>query len=725
VRCVGHAIAGIVFWVTAHDAHAQPLDLDQPEAPRTGSATIVLIDRLNRDIAQLESGRSSPQSALSLQWRLLARTFIEHGQARMPRDSTLLLAGWTLADRARHVDSLWNDSPVPRPFLEATAHDLGQAANALPQDAAELDKRLRDALAMLVDRYVDEPAAPSGWVETMPAPLDGSRPDPRTLLMLLGQLEGLSDEAIERAERTLNAAQLGRDWLAFRRSAKQVSSSIAGAVRAIAADRAWMSESARQALTRSLDESLRGLREEETRSEAQRSLNTLASLGAMLDDAEALGPSPESRRLRETLSSTAPALAEDGSARLQTIARAIELAQPLPEPTVERSLVRSVRPGFRALRGEAMGTRDALLRSLPLLVARRRAAADPGFLAAIAAQRQALDDLDALARLSGFLAGEDGPAERDPRVAAQYQLLSDRLLKLTRRADEIETWRPILRELARQANHLHDVPGEQTLRRAAARAAAGGERDDGNGEASAPGGFLERATGFRQGDLINVLESARADWIRTWEDALADGRAAPPPATLEALTELTPLLHDLSSADDHLASLQSLDRATIPPLQAWPGWELSAEACDALMDGVEEELAEVSRLIVAGEPEEAVARAGRARERWAAAVLLGRLARETSDLRIGSQLPAAQSALTELGTGGPWLDNAARESWMAWARADLAELCVYAEEVAAAHALRESDRADALRDYVNGLALALLERWDTRDPSPFRQEPRP
>jgi hypothetical protein len=161
------------------------------------------------------------------------------------------------------------------------------------------------------------------------------------------------------------------------------------------------------------------------------------------------------------------------------------------------------------------------------------------------------------------------------------------------------------------------------------------------------------------------------------------------------------LLSDLAPLDP--ASLPKLTPAYLA-LQAQPAWELSGPALADLATGLGARTAEITRLLLDGQPAAAEEALTKLRPQYAVLLLAGRLTGEA--LARGRAAPPGE-VLREIATGGP-----APGLWLADHAPDLAAICRYAEEVPVARRLAARDKADAALRYANERADLLLGAMD-------------
>jgi hypothetical protein len=122
---------------------------------------------------------------------------------------------------------------------------------------------------------------------------------------------------------------------------------------------------------------------------------------------------------------------------------------------------------------------------------------------------------------------------------------------------------------------------------------------------------------------------------------------------------------------------------------------MSAGALSVLAEGLDDDVAGAVGLVIDGDQEGTLAAIDRIRGGYAAALLVGRLERLGRAKGFEPARHEAATALYELGRGGPDPDHA----WLGDARAGVADVCRYTEELARDD-LGESAR-QALAEFIN------------------------
>lgn len=659
---------GLVALICAPALAQKPLlDLGaapKPPAAGQGAGAIALADEL-RDQGQSLANRPDDREHARAAARMLARTLLTSGESMGPDGSMRIVLGRTLARGLPEIDraigALEGETGAAQASLLAT--DLTAAARSLDDPKADPWRETRDGFALLSRGL--KPDDRTGWIDES---LKADEP-------LAGEIDrwssALSFSAVDReALVQLDAlATAGVGWPAYHAAAVHLRR---------AAREACDGMSSLPEPTRSgaLDQFKAALHlPAEQRAAAFMQLRRIARLAALALRVQSLDDAPAIKRLRtelaRALSEPAPTDAAAESARLAALERTLALLHPkLPD---ERTIVRQLRPAWRVLAAALRPTEQKLVQALPEVLTRADAATDPGITSAIAAQRRAVQDIDLLLNLNTAMA-DQGTGE--PGLNGLWKLAADRAFKLGQdlaKPTAHDEALAGLRELASQTQDFNELPGEAELKAAS--------RTDPSAWSVLTGGQTQ--------PLLAEIAGRRGTWLSGWD---RNGFAAAPAevARLRALRDLMAALDDAAAITPASGDFTPQFAA----LNAWPGFELSTGALAALTAGLREQTVEATRLITAGDAPGCAKITDRIRTDYAAALLIGRLAREAADRKV----PVPAPTLLEAAAGGP----VEGLSWQSGGR--LAELCRYAEEIPAARKLGAKDRAGALLRYVNARA---------------------
>ena len=677
-------VAGVILGVVAAGgvARAQLLDLesDAPARPDTNVAARALLDRVDRSWSEDASDPDAPGAVVRRLMRSMTQRVLDAGS----RGAAQLLVVRTIDANLASLDRLLDAGRVDDALLALLAHDLDLVDRDIPLDPVSLDRLLRDAFAQILGR-TGEPDHAWGWVaEARPSPdleaLDEAH------LETLATFSGVSSGSVDVLREMVPTLEEALAWPAYEREARATLAAIVDALDVVTIERAWVAQTTRDALGLELDRALAGLVRD--REAALVRLRTLGELAAVLELSESLPPGRDAERVREALAASAGTL-DRLAPRLGDLRRAMELAMALERVEPERAIVRQLRPIRRGAMVEADRTEGLLMRSLPAIVQREDALSDPGVVAAIGAHRRSIDDLHAIESISAALSDATA-ATPEPIVRADRRRLADRLLVLTRDDEDRDAAVAMLRELAGQIARYETLPGEERLRDAARRASTG--------TLVGPEQFWGEATGFRQGELVAMIDRERGAFWEAWSDQFQLGGQ---PADFADLDALAMLCETLAAAQ--LVAAQAASPGVVrSALQAWPGYELSASALAALRPDAAA-LAEASRFAVAERPGDALDVLRALREEDPTFLVIAELEREAGALGLARTTDDAD-VLYELATGSP-----VAGSWRADDRERIAEICRWAEELAAMVSLRDERREEEVRAYVAYLARELAD----------------
>jgi hypothetical protein len=656
-------------------AHAQPkplLDLGAaPQAPAAGqgAGALALADDLRKqadDLSRSGSDRDRARGAC----RRFIQTLLTSGEAMGPGGSGRIVIARTLARGLPDIDRLITASEGPLGDAQAAllARDVESAARRLDEHADPW-RATRDAFALLTRTLSAAPN--SGWVDQDPQP-------DAALDIDAWARAGLSDSSVATLKDldTLTAGALR--WPPYQASALHIRRALREAANLLTAPPPWLPDPARRAAAAQFEAAAAALTDEAHAPGALASLRRMATLETLGARLSVLEDSPAIKRTRTEFAKAveiAPPDPTTQASRLAAFDHTLDLVHPtFPD---ERTLVRQARPAWRVLQTSLKPTELKLTQVLPDVLSRDDALTDPGVAAAVAAHRRTIQDLQALAALNAAMVE---PGAGEPSVTGPWKLAADRLFKLGQDMGKPSTHDESLtnlRDLATQTQEFMLLPGEIALRDAAKST-----------DKSSSWAVL---TGDRAQPLLSEVSDRRGTWLSGWDKAGYAGA----PAEVQRLRTLRDLMTILDAASMLIPA--GSDAATpFASLNAWPGVELSPDALAALIAGLADKTAEATRLITGGDAGACAKALDQIRPAFAAALLIGHLAREAADRKISPETPV----LLEIGSGGP----VEGLTWRADAAARLAAICRYAEEVPIARKLGARDRAESLLKYVNARA---------------------
>lgn len=603
-----HRIAMLMCGLTTAWASAQ-------ESPRAAA--------LRQQAAALAAD-ADPRLVAKARLRSFTAELLQRGAAAGAAQHWLI--GVTLDRDLDAIDAAIDALPDGETSAPLLAADLAAGSAALSNLAADPWPIARDALATLSRRRAESAA---GWILLTPAP-----PEPAQAFRR--ELERLAltdpDDLASLVERAFVDPAYAPSALALVQH-----------VRAVAAD-----QPPRGPVAQALAESLAAVARSDRAGPALlQSQGAWSSVLAAARRVEARGNASEQVRLEAALRTPRAGVAPADAALWRDL---IDLAT-VPPSASEDVWPRPMRPLARAVLPVELQTRERLVAVLPEALRAGTPPTDPGVLAAVAARRAALDELDLYYRGSLALAPDDAQAEGEARepvrdIAPAWQRHAQRLQRLAQdlpRADRAVAAGKEARALLRQARDLARTPAEEALGRAVAE------------PTTAP---------LRQGfDALTAGRTAalRADMLRRRQACLeAIRRNQPvPEADAEALEAAATLSITLADVAWIAAPARS---PAVEALHHLAAVELSEPTRRRVVDALLKRTAEATRLVLEGDPAAARAAAETLRDDAATARLLGRLARLAQDRAA----PRTQNALAEVALGGPrvgahWLADRAEE----------------------------------------------------------------
>ncbi|MCB9845009.1 MAG: hypothetical protein H6811_03350 [Phycisphaeraceae bacterium] len=674
-------------WISgAEHASAQFLDLGgAPPAPTLGDRTRTgeLIETIESGIDRLKlRAGDRPGINAAIAWRVVAMALLS---AEGEDASERILIGLTMAENFGPFDALVLGSSAPVNASQALMLARDLSSGDLPADLAELDRLLRDALAEVAGVPADAPQA-YGWIDATP------RKDPPPALDALlerWQSAGVLDTgAAERLAPVASTLALTQSWRVYAPAGRRLIDDIADAARVLSIGEDALEAPMRSALIAEFADAAPGVLEPELRDAC---LQHLAQLGQIADVVD-LSMRIEERDARIAVRDAVGAVIAQSQSqrpdrvRLGGAVRALRLALARAELPDETMIVRQLRPAWRALLVRARESEQALLRVVDQTLLAPDAMTDPAVVGAIAVHGQAIDDLLGMYALHAVLV-DPQRSGRDPPVREDRRMLAERSLRLGQslaRADEADSARVEVRLFRTQVEAFMELPGEGALRAMT------------TDPATAP--VLESTTDGLAVRLFDDIDATRSAWLGAWAENSTSARDEAA-ARLASLSRLTAMLAD---AVVPLAEVRGVPST----LNAWPGWEVSRAALSILVQGLEGQLAQTTRLMLEGDASRATERLTTIEREHAAVRLLSRLERESSARGLSPRSDAPIDLILELGAGTP----DPRVSWMFESRHQLAEICRYAAELPVARYRNLPQLEREIRRYVNDVAERVLER---------------
>lgn len=656
----GDAARGVaplgVLLLTCAPTAGQRLDLGAPQAPVLTRPSA--LDELQEGLTEQERGFTArsgdPRARASAALRRLALALAEE-----PESETRVLLGMTLASRLSALDRVIGAGEFDDASAILLARDAQVLASDLPDEQEELDRRMRELLAELSRACGELPAA--GWgarAGDPPAEGDAAR------------WKGALDESESEALHTLMAAlEASRAWPVLDRGAAPVRGALAHGAHAALEGPAWLTDDARVSLRALLVTALRGLTQPELRRGAIGALAALEGASraiALANRLPAGEPTNEARaRLSEMLRN------EPGRAAATLPLLALALCR--EGMATERVLVRPLRPAWRVLAQRARESEAGLLAVLGRAI--EAGPSDPGVVGAIRSHQRSVEALAGLETLSRLCSG--GATGDDPAVEQAWTRLAQAALEASRRMEEPENAERMLafEALLEQANRMERLGQAERLDLSP-------EEDS-------------HLCGGRAGDLRVALETCRAEWARAWaEQGSAPGEVL---ARLGVLEGLLSTLEDARTWGQMVEGPGAAARLT--------AWELATPSLRLAGEDASEQLAETTRLVLAGELARADERLARWREEFALLRLAARLEREARARGLTPGETTGASAIAELGAGAPGVG----EPLFAERRGELATICRYASELAPMRKAGAREQERQLRRFVQWKAGAMLE----------------
>lgn len=683
----------ILSWATG--VRAQMLDLgERPARPDSSVAATALRDRLDSEIATHLQRHSRDLARQAV--RSLARHLVQRGLDARDRGAIHLLLAQTLALDLQSLDEIINDpSLISDAEISLLLHDLDITDRDLSIEPADLDRLLNDVFAQVLANL---PATHSAHAWLEPPPVDPADALTDAWLDEIVRL-GVSEEGAAGVLVIRDDLRDALRWTAYAPAASRIARTIQGAVGVLDPAYAWITPVYREAMLRDLDQSLQDLALDYKRADALRSLERWRIAARAFELADQLPAGPYARQAQDALVMVASSTNADlpgPRRRMADFTRVLALLQDGESLPGEDALVRPFRPIHRVASDELDRSSERLVRSLATILERDDAMTNPGVLAAISAHRSAVEDLRAIVIISDAFTD---PALGPGMIRVDRRLLADQLMRTLRTTEDPQIALGVTRDMAAQLERYERLPGEAALRDAVTRAGAG--------TLTGVAQIWADATGFRQNELLAMIERERQAWWAQWS---RDFEIQDHPTEFHTLDALRMLVETIAWAQIvNAAAFSAAPNGPVDtPLQAWPGFEMSADALKAIAPapGI---FSEAARLVVADRPGDAMDELRAIIDQHPAFIAVARLELEAA--RRGATRP---TVLHELGTGGPPPAWHADQAWMADRRFEIAELCRYAEELAALESLNDRARAETVRAYVNDIARLIIRDLDTK-----------
>ena len=672
-------------------AGAQILNLGEPTPPviRDASSRIVqLRASMLAEAQKLEARDDLPSERrdASVALRRFAAVLLE---ADADREPERLLWGLTLARGAGAIEAILLDPAMTTPVactLLGRALRLGPAD--IPADPRALDRLLRDAFAPLAMEprvMAARSAGASGWVvasaESAPFSSEEIEAFGRDVERLL-ELDAIAPADARALGDLASMLDRARGWPGYEASAARVARSLLGATPLVREPPAWLSQEARGALAIRLGDAASRLADNSLRERAMEDLARLSRWAALIDSCARFGAGADARPIQASINLALTTGAAPGDDQLRMAMGVLDLLGARGELPERDQIVRPLRPPYERLLTGARATEAGAIEACAAIFTSADAMTQGASLAALAAHRRSIGDARGVAQMSGLLADPSIPS-REPVVDGAYELVARAALEIGRRIEtgpEGEEARAGLRALIAQTTLARALPGETALR-------DGATRDD---------PVWKLATGGRAGDLLDFAGAQRASWLGSFR---ASDSADPiaHAGLLELTGELALRISELQLVGASADGGASLDR--------WPGFDVTPGVLESAAQNAPEALAELTRRLLAGQPERVRAGLVAYDQRFALLRLLARLERGAlaygiPDSRAGADI------IIELASGTP--DPVG--GWMAQHRVRLARIAVWASHL---DMLRPGDAhgADLVR-YLTSQAQDALERMD-------------
>ncbi len=641
-----------VLALLAQPIHAQILDLDTPRPPMLDqpNAADLLIDELEEEIEHLErTPDRDPAVEARIALRRLAQDLLREADAPDAR-----LWGLTIARGRPLLDAELDDAPRAAAVL--LRNDIDIPRFDLPKHPADRDRFLRDAFAELATQRPIP--AQWGWV-----------PVAHDLLLDEQTLAAWHEASLiddHTADTLTQIVDLARRWPVYAPPAAELTRILRAGAELLAHATALPDETrtdARQFFTRAA----RDLLVPELRDAAMSDLDALAALARPLawsadtrdrNTRLALVDAIDERIAQLASGEPAPSATIDV---LRTVMDQIDAARDL---SPENTLVRPLRPAWRAIVADLSRSADRLAELIPRILDTPDPASSPAVVAPLAAHRRLLDVAGMLTDLGASLRDPHARA-REPVVREDRRLLAATLLRMGQNLTDERRRDDALDELRRCANQLRLLE-----------------------QARVPEG--EDAWRARARDAHDAMSTR---WVELWSRPRDEEREA----ELDRLARRIELLAGIAARTRDLDLVRDDDARA--DLNAWPAWEVEPHTLDILIAQAPERLAQTAEVFFEDNLARTAARLDAYDDEYAIVTLMARLIRA---VRV-SGLTRDSATLPELCAGTPL-----RPAFLGTRRTEIADICLLIAEIPAARYRNDPTDERDIRRYANHLARNLL-----------------
>ncbi len=647
------AFAALLTALFVSSVSAQMLDLDRPSPPVLNEPTAIdlAIESLVEESRRL--GRR-----LEVPPRVEAQIGVRTLAANLLRLSTPHAQHWgqTIAQRLGAIDAILLDDQIPEAVAFLLIADLDVPAFDLPSETADLDRFIRDAFAEL-STHALAPQARIGWV--------GPPESPATLAEFLEslsrwELAGVVGPQLAADLRDLTGA--AESWPAYAGSARALQSLILRGARLI--EQSTLSEGAQQEARARFARAVGDALSPELQERAFAELRELSDLGIMLEQAQALANRDAAKAvmmsIEQSLVSDAMMARPPDFTLARTILALLAERKSLPQ---EDTIVRALRPAWRALSSVVRQSEIDLSGVVPMALTETSAMSDPGVLAPLGMHRAALDDLR-IVLLANELLEDPGATAREAVVRDDRRALAARILEIGQALGDPAS-------ADRATRTLRDL-GEQLAVLDRLRGCVGN---------------LSSLTSDTQSSLTDEIELTRGAWIDAWSNDRADD-----------LDQIMPRLELLADLCERVADLTVLTDGPLC-LHAWPAFELSPRLARIITQQAGDRLEQTATVLLASELTRARDRLETYADEHRVLILLARVER---GLRARGLV--RDPGVLDLVAGTP-----APNAWLADLREPLTELSLLLAEIEGARERNEPRGERDIRAYANYLAERSIE----------------
>lgn len=714
------AAAFLLSVVALGDAAGQTLNLGRPAPPRLDTFTYAkdLAGVLEREVAQRVAAEADAGETAKIvlragtNLRILAADLLTLGDAAGHEGSVAIVTGLTLAQGREQVDE--SLSAMLAAARDATAAETRQAQRAIEslrsfnEDIRSLKELIRTPTASAIDEHLPILLAPlaaalttfhsqegaNHWVSASSVRPAANMSSGATLVarevdtidelrVRSATVATLRDETRGMLTTVLDILEQGQEFAEFRPRVEAYRALLTRLLDLCDAlgKATWLDDAAREAYATRMHESLALFQDPATRDRGEALMRRFDGSRGVIDRITLLA---EINRERPNVKPLAAALLA-GEQLLDNPA----LADTGREQMAKLRLVLDRMIAWRELRrGEVRGEhrtlltrlersyRDAeasLLKEIERMTADPRALSDPAFTSVMANQHQYLEDVIRLEKIPRWIdqirSLRPGAAER---FTAQTRKMAQWLLQPARRDEAILA----MTQFEQQAGLFMSMPFESNLR-------AGGED-----AALVTGGLHDR--------LAREIDAQRQRWADAWALGNAGSDAAKRLLLLFRLTQ--------AMADSAEVARLGGDAS---PLNAWAAWEAAPRAMAPAVHDVPNRLRLATRAALEGDDRELSTHLRRIDQDAAVAKIVGRLA-----MVIGPALQGLPRG--SVGVIGQCAARPREDAFLLSRRVELADLCRYALEEFFARSNNRESVARECSDYLNGLALELLDSLGER-----------